>query len=287
MPVPRTPAPLHRLGLPFRCWAPPLWAWAGWVAPAAAAALPLLTIERQDGRTYQGRPGEVTAEVLTLVIPAGPGSAELPFTAADILRLSWNDDAELAAAHQATAAGDPAAAAAWSSLWNRRIRLLPWADPQAWQIGREHLRSLAHQDRHAEAAGLARRLRPLAPDGPAQRELADAELAAIHALGLRAEAVLLADRWIAAEGRPVRSALGWRIRAELALAAHDPITARDTALAAIALASLPAPPHLAACWDLATAALDTLDQTAHADQLRREATAMLAPSDPPDLPSHD
>lgn len=273
MPLPSARRIHHsdRLSRPFRHWVPPLWAWAGWATPAMAA-LPLLTVERQDGRLHHGRPGDVTHEVLTLVIADGAGTAELPFAADEIRRLSWGDESSVVAARRAEAAGDPAAAAAWSELWGRRARLLPWADPLAWEIGRAHLRALEQQERHPEAAVLARRLAVIAPDVLARRELADAELLAVHALGLRREAASLAERWIAAEGRPVRSALGWRIRAEVALAEDEPATARDTALAAIALATLPHPPHLAACEQLAITALESLGDQDHADLIRNDST---------------
>jgi len=105
-----------------------------------------------------------------------------------------------------------------------------------------------------DGIALARRLLQLEAASDRRAELADMILLGHWQLGLVDEARSLAREWCAGAKLGGPSALGWRILGEIALREARPDDALWIAMQPVAFASFESPPHLDACYAIATIA---------------------------------
>ena len=119
-----------------------------------------------------------------------------------------------------------------------------------------------------DGIALARRMESLEATGDRRGELADAILIGHWQLGLIDEARTLAREWCARSQPGGPSALGWRILGEIALRDARNDDALWIAMQPVAYASFENPPHLDACYAIATIAADRLGDDALAARLR-------------------
>ncbi|HUG09993.1 MAG TPA: hypothetical protein VMM36_03220 [Opitutaceae bacterium] len=119
-----------------------------------------------------------------------------------------------------------------------------------------------------DGIALARRLERLETAADRRGELADAILLGHWQLGLVDEARTFAREWCARAKPDGPSALGWRILGEIELRASRNDDALWIAMQPVAYSSFENPPHLDACYAIATTAAHRLGDDALAARLR-------------------
>lgn len=228
------------------------------------------TVTNSQGRSFKGElRGYVSGQVVLVSREGDAGEVTRRFNAADVRSIVFP--------------GYELTATAADHVANER-----------WQEAREALETLARQRgpylevlspsdlglffalvdvrlrTRAEIDGiaLARRLEALEAAADRRGELADAILMGHWQLRLVDEARTLAREWCGRSQPGGPSALGWRILGEIALRDARNDDALWATMQPVAYASFENPPHLDACYAIATIAADRLDDTALATRLR-------------------
>ena len=229
------------------------------------------TVTNTQGRVFRGElRGFINGQV-TLVSREGAGEITRRFIAADVRAIEFPGYELVATAADLVSNGRwPEARGALETLAKQRGPYLEVLNASDLGLFLALIEARMHTHGEIDAIALARRLEQLDAATDRRTELSDMILLGYWQLGLEAEADPLAREWCAKNAPGGRSALGWRVLAEIALHSARNEDALWIALQPIAYGSFEYPSQLDACYAIAVTAAVRIADLELAKRIRRE-----------------
>lgn len=234
-----------------------------------------LQIELENGNRQLGRVASHEGDSLRLTVQIGAGSAEMTFQKADIRAIRFPGDQHLRTLadwmEDAERAED--AMALFRAYYQQRRPYFDLLPPGDFNLFVEYARFALRQDEPLRAVAIMKVLRDYIEDPVLLQQMEEETMLAFFQSGLQEEAEAKARDWIRLAEPAGRSALGWRILAEIHLREERYEEAFWTALHPVAFSNQLPMAHLEACYGFAIVAAEALRYKKEPDRLAREMRA--------------
>lgn len=237
----------------------------------ASEKAPWIEIELRDGQFFSGEPVSFRNNIVSIRTIVDGGEYDRGFPAESIAALRFADRKTVDQARELIGAEmSEEVLSVLEEIWLPRAPFLSLLDEETIAL----LAHLPHAHLTAgdpyRAVGLAQRLLPHAVKSQTADQIQEVILLGYLKLELWKEAEERAREWIDAQPRFPRSALGWRVLAELALRDEELEDLLWIALEPIAIASSEKIDHLANCYAFAIHAFLLQEELGKAVDLFKE-----------------